>query len=70
MTEWIHVTEDLPKAFEPCWIYFQDKQVVIGCRTYEPDQYEPTEGWYEYENKCRWANYWMPIEKPKPPTSD
>ena len=67
MTEWISVKDRLPKAWEPCWIYWKDSEVVIGCRTYEPDEQDPTDGWYEYENKVRWANYWMPISKPDKP---
>lgn len=72
--EWLNVDEGLPKPFEIVWIYWRDRQVLLGCRTYE-DEYEFTtpshEGWYSLEDeKTRWTHYWKPyrIDKPNPPT--
>jgi len=71
MTEWISVKDKLPKPFEPVWIYWKDDEVLIGYRTYmgkEEINQLPEEGWYSIEaDKCRWTNYWMPIEKPRGP---
>ena len=73
---WINVKDSLPNPFEVVWIYWRDKEVLLGCRTYEDDpvgeKYEPPEGWYSFEDeKCRWTHYWMPIHKsldqPNPP---
>lgn len=69
--DWIKVTDRLPKPFEPCWIYWRDRDVLIGWRTYQTDEefsQPPEEGWYSTEDeKCRWTNWWMPIKKPQPP---
>lgn len=71
MSEWISVNERLPYPFEPVWVYWRDRQVVVGYRTYtgKDSVDQPAyEGWYSIEDgKGRWANWWMPIEKPKPP---
>ena len=70
MTEWISVKDQLPGDQEPVWIYWRDKEVVIGWKTYRHGK--PSENWYSYHggDKERWTNWWMPIDlkqKPKPP---
>lgn len=70
--EWISVKDKLPKPDEPVWIYWKDRDVLIGWRTYhglEAFLCPPSEGWYSWEDeKCRWVNWWMPIDnKPLPP---
>jgi hypothetical protein len=68
---WIKVTDKLPKLFENVWIYYRDREVLIGYRTYQGKhtiECPANEGWYSIEDeKCRWTNYWKPIEKPNPP---
>ena len=59
---WISVENELPKPFEVVWIYWRDREVLLGCRTYELEHYDPSEGWYQFEDeKCRWTHWWMPI---------
>jgi hypothetical protein len=74
--EWISVKDKLPKPFEVVWIYWRDREVLLGCRTYsgeESIQCEPSEGWYSFvDDKCRWVNYWKPVDamnldRPNPP---
>jgi len=70
MNEWIHVKDRLPNQNEPVWIYWRDREVVIGWKCYSFG--EPSEDWYSYHggDKARWTNWWMPIDlkqKPKPP---
>ncbi len=74
--DWIKVTEDLPNPFEVVWIYWRDKEVLLGCRTYQGDEAiscDPSEGWYSFEDeKCRWTHYWhrvdaMNLDKPNAP---
>jgi len=71
--EWIKVTDKLPKPYEIVWIYWRDREVLLGCRTYEgkeEHECEPSEGWYSIgDEKCRWTNWWQyyRIEKPLPP---
>lgn len=69
--KWISVKERLPKPFEPCWIYWRDREVSLGWRTYEGEEEKttpPEEGWYSLnEEKCRWTYWWMPIDKPQKP---
>ncbi len=68
MSEWISVKEKLPHQWEKVWVFWRDREVHVGYRTYAIDEYEPNEGWYSlYDEKCRWANYWMPLNKPKKP---
>lgn len=76
MTEWISVYDQLPNPFTPVWIYWRDREVLIGCYTYEgkdTEECEPNSGWYSYsDEKCRSTNWWMPIgkstiDKPFPP---
>lgn len=60
---WINVKNELPKAFEVVWIYWKDRQVLLACRTYEPFEYEPSEGWYSFEDdKCKWAHWWQRVD--------
>lgn len=74
--EWIKCSHELPEPFEVVWIYWRDREVLLGCRTYDYDERyttDATEGWYSFEDeKCRWTKYWMPInssslDKPNPP---
>jgi hypothetical protein len=59
--KWKRVTDELPKLYEVVWIYWRDRKVLLGCRSYEADT--PTEGWYSFEDeKCRWTNFWMRVE--------
>lgn len=73
--KWISVKESLPLANQPVWIYWRDREVLIGWRTYhgrEAVECDPAEGWYSWEyDKCRYANWWMHIEnRPDKPESD
>lgn len=77
--EWISVKNDLPKPFEVVWIYWRDREVLLGCRTYDNDERyntEPSEGWYSFEDeKCRWTHWWQRIDAsnldpPLPPKKD
>lgn len=76
MTEWIKVTDHLPKPFEIVWAYWRDREVLLACRVYEGEDYlycEHSEGWYSLEDeKCKWANYWQyyRIDKPEKPTKE
>jgi hypothetical protein len=69
--EWIRVKDDLPKPFEVVWIYWRDREVLLGCRTAE--DCEPEDCWYSFEDdKCRWSNWWQRVQainldKPEPP---
>ena len=74
--EWISVKERLPDPWQVVWIYWRDREVLLGCRTYEREeekQCDSTEGWYSFEDeKCKWTNWWMQInassfDKPSPP---
>jgi hypothetical protein len=68
--EWISVKDKLPKEGEIVWVYYRDKHIHVGYRVYDPlnTEYDPIDGWYSLEDeKCKWANYWMPIQKPKKP---
>lgn len=74
--EWISVKDDLPKPFEVVWIYWRDREVLLGCRTYQGEEAincEPSEGWYSFANeKCRWTHWWQRVDasnfdKPLPP---
>lgn len=68
---WISVIERLPKPYEPCWIYWRDRQVLIGWRVYEKEEEFttlPHEGWYgTQDEKVRWTHWWFPILKPNNP---
>lgn len=71
MSEWVNVKDRLPKPMQKVWIYWRDREVVMGRRIYEGEEelnQPPEEGWYSFEDdKCRWTNWWMPLNKPKPP---
>ena len=75
--EWISVHEQLPRPFEVVWIYWRDREILLGCRVYQDDEEKsqsPSEGWYSFEDeKCRGTHWWMRVEdsldKPKPPIS-
>ncbi len=66
MTKWIKVTDDLPDPFEPVWIYWRDREVLIGCHCYDGEERikcDPSEGWYSYEDeKCKWTHWWHPLK--------
>lgn len=73
---WISVKDSLPKPFEVVWIYWRDREVLLGCRIYDgQDEFtsEPSDGWYSFaDEKCRWANWWQRIDcsnlyRPYPP---
>ena len=74
--EWIKCSERLPDPFDVVWIYWRDREVLLGCRTYigkEKTECDPTEGWYSFaDEKVRYTNWWMPVtiinlDPPKPP---
>jgi|GEM_PF-5677458 hypothetical protein len=68
---WISVKDRLPDLFEIVWIYWRDREVLLGCRT--ADDSEPNECWYSFEHqKCRGTNWWQKVtsynfDKPEPP---
>jgi hypothetical protein len=72
---WISVHKQLPRPFEVVWIYWRDREILLGCRVYQNDEensQSSLEGWYSFEDeKCRWTNWWMRVEdsldKPEPP---
>ncbi len=73
---WINVKDELPKPFEVVWIYWRDREVLLGCRTYQGEEEktcDPSEGWYSFEDeKCRWVNLWQRVDasnfdRPSPP---
>ncbi len=71
MSEWISVKDRLPEKYEIVWIYWRDREVLLGCKT--DLKSEPEESWYSFDDgKCRWTNWWMPhiafpCEEPPPP---
>ena len=79
LMDWINVKNSLPLPWQVVWIYWRDREVLLGCRTYEGEEAikcEPTDGWYSFDDeKCRWTNWWMPVDrssfdKPQPPKED
>jgi hypothetical protein len=75
--EWVNVKDSLPEPWTVVWIYWRDREVLLGCRTYEgreSKECDPTEGWYSFDyEKCRHTNWWMPINGSsydKPPSPD
>lgn len=80
MNEWISVFDELPPAFTPVWIYWRDREVLLGCYTYEGEDVPPkgdeccAEGWYSFDDeKVRWCYWWKSatgssnIDKPLSP---
>jgi len=70
MTPWINVKDRLPSLEEPVWIWWKDREVVIGWKT--TSDCEPEECWYSFHggDKCRYTHWWMPIDlntRPEPP---
>ncbi len=71
MTKWKSVYNELPEPFEIVWIYWRDREVLLGCRT--ADDCEPNECWYSFEDeKCKGTSWWMSnkdagCDKPNPP---
>ncbi len=74
--DWISVYNELPKPWEVVWIYWRDREVLLGCRTYEGDEEKKCpsdEGWYSFsDQKCRWTKYWQRVDasnfdEPNPP---
>jgi hypothetical protein len=69
--EWINVFDALPKIHEVVWIYWRDREVLLGCRI--NDDSEPHENWYSFDDdKCRWTYWWQKVssenlDKPFPP---
>jgi hypothetical protein len=62
MNEWTSVYNELPKPFEVVWIFWRDREVLLGCHTYEHGEGEPNEGWYSFEDeKCRWTHWWQRV---------
>jgi len=70
---WISVKDQLPKPYEIVWIYWRDREVLLGCRVYEGREEKEcaaNEGWYSLEDeKCRFSNWWQyyRIDKPEAP---
>jgi len=63
--EWISVTEKLPELFEVVWIYWRDREVLMGFRCDEEHTLEkdPEWGWYSIKDeKSKWCKWWMPIK--------
>lgn len=59
--EWINVNEKVPPAWLVVWIYWRDREVLLGCRT--DDDSEPMDNWYSFEDqKAKWTRWWMPID--------
>jgi len=69
--KWISVKDRLPELFEIVWIYWRDREVLLGCQT--ANDGEPEDCWYSFDDeKCRYTNWWMshkdwPIDPPAPP---
>jgi len=78
--EWISVKERLPEDDIPVWIYWKDREVLIGQYSYQGEDrnldFSSTDdyslGFYSFEdNKCRAVKWWMPItNKPMPPSKN
>lgn len=63
--QWINVEHELPKPFEVVWIFWRNREVLLGCRIYQGDEAlrcPPSEGWYSFEDeKCRWTHCWQRV---------
>lgn len=72
--KWISVYEGLPRLYEVVWVYWEGKDVVLGCRTNAES--DPDWGWYSFpDGEIKYASYWFPVrhyslEKPKPPRDE
>ena len=61
MSTWISVKDSLPDPWHVVWIYWRDREVLLGCRTIVEEN--PSDGWYSFDDgKCRWTNWWMPVD--------
>lgn len=74
MNEWINVKDSIPSPFQVVWIYWRDREVVLGCRIVELAEGDnPSEEWYSFDHEmCRWTHWWQPVsssnwDKPKKP---
>lgn len=71
---WMNVKDSMPKPYEVFWIYWRDREVLLGCITDAWDDSHPEWGWYSFEDeKCKWAFHWQRVDRinfdnPKPPT--
>jgi hypothetical protein len=70
--KWTKVKDDLPKPFEVVWIYWRNREVLLGCKTDDDEHCEPEECWYSFDyEKCRRTHFWMRVSdslnKPSPP---
>lgn len=72
--KWIKCADKLPKIYEVVWIYWRDREVLLGCKLFEEDENSyPSEQWYSFaDDKCRSSKYWQPVDgtnydKPDPP---
>ena len=74
--EWIKVTASVPRPFEVVWIFWRNREVLLGCKTDDIEHCEPHEGWYSFKDENRkWTDYWMrvsssSIDKPQPPKDE
>lgn len=73
ITDWINVQDEVPPPWLVVWVYWRDREVLLGCKTEKRDECEPTDCWYSFEDgKCRFTNWWMPVnagtfDGPEPP---
>lgn len=73
--KWVNVKNGLPEPFEVVWLYWRNREVILGCRTYTGDEEircPADEGWYSFEDqKGGWCDFWMRLEdsvdEPDPP---
>lgn len=62
--DWISVNTRLPELFEVVWIYWRDREVLLGFRCDDQHNIEndPESGWYSIEDeKSKWCKWWMPV---------
>src|SRR5580692_8071363 len=61
MNSWTNVNERLPDGSQLVWIYWRDREVLLGFKV--DHDCDPEWGWYSLEDdKCKWTKYWRPIE--------